>query len=83
VVGLLFRSTLNDPGLRLELHYIPFSHYNNFKARWALRLIGLPFTEVNYLPLGHFLGMSVLQGLYMARVMLMTILVLLPASLSV
>eukprot|EP00775_Hariotina_reticulata_P005107 gene5107-5347_t len=53
-------STLDDSGLKLELHCIPFSHYNN-KARWALRLSGLPFTEVQYLPLAHFLGMSTLQ----------------------
>jgi hypothetical protein len=37
--------TLADPSLRLELHGISFSHYVE-RARWALRLLGLPYTEV-------------------------------------
>lgn len=37
--------TLGDPGIKLQLHGISFSHYVE-RARWTLRLLGLPFDQV-------------------------------------
>jgi hypothetical protein len=37
--------TLGEPALQLQLHGISFSHYVE-RARWTLRLLGLPFEEV-------------------------------------
>lgn len=53
-------STLNDPGVRLVLHCIRFSHYCE-RARWTLRLLGVPCEEVNYLTLLHMPGILKLQ----------------------
>jgi len=44
-------STLNDPGVRLVLHCIRFSHYCE-RARWTLRLLGVPCEEVSRLLAG-------------------------------
>jgi hypothetical protein len=37
--------SLGDPGLKLVLHCITFSHYCE-RARWKLRLLGIPYDEV-------------------------------------
>lgn len=39
-------SSLAEPDLKLVLHSIGFSHYCD-RARWALRLLGLPYEEVS------------------------------------
>jgi hypothetical protein len=51
--------TIGDPSVIFELHCISFSHYCD-KARWALRLLRIPYKEVNYLPLAHMPAMGAL-----------------------
>lgn len=38
-------ASLANPDVRLELHNITFSHYCE-RARWTLRLLGVPYEEV-------------------------------------
>lgn len=51
--------TIGDPGATFELHNIAFSHYCD-RARWALRLLGIPYKECNYLPFAHMPAMATL-----------------------
>lgn len=44
-------STVSNPGVRLVLHCIHFSHYCE-RARWTLRLLGIPYEEVSRLLAG-------------------------------
>eukprot|EP00878_Enallax_costatus_P015977 GHUV01016753.1.p1 GENE.GHUV01016753.1~~GHUV01016753.1.p1 ORF type:complete len:339 (+),score=59.21 GHUV01016753.1:160-1176(+) len=53
-------NTLSDTTIKFELHCITFSHYCE-RARCALRLLEVPFKEVNYLTLAHIPAISKLQ----------------------
>ncbi len=49
--------TIADPSLQFHLHSINFSHYNE-RARWLLRLAGIPYTQHVVLPPLHVLGIT-------------------------